>query len=858
MKVLLITTFLLLAQVVLAQEIQSLLPKGQYSKKELIDSLESRLHKSIAFKGQNLDLEEQVIISDDTSLEMAVNLIFGNQAAAVVQADRVLIIEEQFTVSGYIKEENSGETLIGVNIIFRDASGRESGVSTNLYGYYSILLPKGKYQVSISYIGHESYTAGFDLQSNYDLTVNLKEKALQLSEVVVRENIEKQHLVDNLDANLLGHIEMDIADIQAAPAIMGEPDLVKVIQTQPGVQTQGEGSTNFYVRGGSSDQNLILLDEATVYNPSHLMGFFSVFNADAVKHVELYKSGIPAAYGGRISSLLDVRLREGNKNRIGGAGGIGALASRITLEGPLLNNKSSFIVSARRTYADMFLKLSQDEFTKKTAIYFYDLNAKMNFEINPKNKLFLSGYFGRDIAKIKTLQYGLQWGNATFTGRWNHLFSDRLFANTTVVYSKYDYLLDLGGAQDNINWTSQIADYSLKSDFNYYLNKDNFLTFGLQSVFHKLRPGESKESADEGVPRYNAQESALYVENETSLSEKLQITYGLRYSIFQTFGEGIALQLDDNYHVIEEKIFDSGDKIEAYSGLEPRAKLRYKLTEQSSLKASYSRNRQYLQVLSNLSLGLNVFDLWFPATNNIKPQIADQFSVGYFRNVEATNLELSVEAYYKNLQNQIDYTDHSSLLLNRYVEQELRTGKGRAYGFEFLAKRRIGRLTGWLSYTLSKSERKVEGINNGDFYPHNADQTHNLNFTGIFHFNNRVRLSSSFTYATGRPVTLPVESYTYDGRFVPVYEDRNSGRLPNYHRLDLSLEIDRRKKKQDAKWSSSWSFGLYNVYNRHNAASVFLSPELRDLGEVKDQDNRQFHKLFIYGIVPSVTYNFKF
>ncbi|MEQ9166986.1 MAG: TonB-dependent receptor, partial [Fulvivirga sp.] len=758
-------------------------------------------------------------------------IIFGDHAEAVVQADRVLIIEKQFTVSGYIKEEDSGETLIGVNIIFTDASGHQSGVTTNLYGFYSISLAKGTYQVSISYIGHESYTASFDLHNNYNLTVHLKDKALELSEVVVRDNIERQHLVDNLDANLLGHIEMDIADIQSAPAIMGEPDLVKVIQTQPGVQTQGEGSTNFYVRGGSADQNLILLDEATVYNPSHLMGFFSVFNADAVKHVELYKSGIPAAYGGRISSLLDVRLREGNKNRIAGSGGIGALASRLTLEGPLVNNKSSFIVSGRRTYADMFLKLSQDEFTRKTAIYFYDLNAKMNFEIDSKNKLFLSGYFGRDVAKIKTLQYGLQWGNATFTSRWNHLFSDRLFANTSLIFSQYDYLLDLGGAQDNVNWTSQIADYSLKSDFNYYLNKNNFLTFGLQSVFHKLRPGESKENAEEGVPRYSALESALYIENETSLSEKLQITYGIRYSLFQTFGEGVALQLDSNYDLIEEKEYESGETMEAYGGLEPRLKARYKLTHGSSLKASYSRNRQYLQVLSNLSLGLNVFDLWFPATNNIKPQIADQFSVGYFRNVEAANLELSVEGYYKNLQNQIDYSDHSRLLLNRYVEQELRTGKGRAYGVEFLAKRRTGRLTGWLSYTISRSEWKVEGINNNNYYLHNADQTHNLNLTGVFHFNYRVRLASSFTYATGRPVTLPVESYTYEGRVVPVYENRNSGRLPNYHRLDLSIEIDRKKKRQDAKWSSSWNFGLYNVYNRHNAASVFLSPELRDLGE---------------------------
>ena len=817
-----------------------------------------------ADKQIKLSLSEQSVKAflDEVCQGYAVEYFQRGNKVIIARKKRSLPDKGKATLNGYIREAGSGEALIGATLVMKliTAEGQDqspTGVVTNAYGFYSITLPVGVYDLTCSYVGYETVRQKLVLKENLELHLELKETTGLLREVIVESTPEGEEPEENVKSTNLGKTHLRMQEIKQIPALVGEVDVIKAIQLLPGVQVQGEGSTNFFVRGGSADQNLILLDEAPVYNASHLMGLFSVFNPDAIKNMQFYRGSIPAAYGGRLSSLLDIRMKEGNNNHWEVSGGIGLTSSRLTVEGPIKKEKSSFIVSGRRTYADLFLKLSADEFTRNSSLYFYDLNAKFNYKINDRNKIYLSGYFGRDLNKFKTLQYIIDWGNTTGTLRWNHLFSERLFANTTLIYSKYDYLIDLSNEGTSFNWRSEIRDHTFKIDFNYYANPNNLVTFGLNSTYHRFRPGEPKEATNDGVPRTNALEHAAYISNVQNLGPGFSLEYGVRYSLFQLIGAARVIEFDENYQPRDTREYERGEVYKTYHGLEPRISARYMLGERSALKASYNRHRQYMQLLSNLALGLNAFDIWLPSSTQTRPQIADAFSLGYFLNSKDNRYEFSVEGYFKNLENQIDYKDHAQLILNPYLEGELRVGEGRAYGAEFMVRRQEGRLTGWLSYTLSRAERKINGINNGQYYPANHDQPHSFSLVGNYKLSKRWSLSANFVYATGRPVTLPVETFRYEGLIVPVYGSRNSRRIPDYHRLDLAATLYP-KEKEDRKNHSYWTFSLYNAYSRFNAATVFVSNELADLDLVKDADKSAYHKLSMFGIIPSVTYNFRF
>ncbi len=780
-----------------------------------------------------------------------------------VRNKKVLILKKQAEkgqaiIKGVIQEASSGETLIGATIRLQSLEDdtQSYGVISNLYGFYSLTIPSGRYRFIISYIGYQTESREIELDGQLSFDFDLVPSSTQLEEVVVESSsylLEPDH---NYRSSDLGKNTIDIAAVRKMPALFGEVDPIKSIQLLPGVNISGEGSTNFYVRGGNADHNLIQLDEATVYNASHMMGFLSVFNPDALNYMQFYRGHIPAQFGGRLSSLLDIRMKDGDDSNYHLAGGIGITSSRLTAEGPIVKEKSSFILSARRTYLDQFLRFSNDEFTRETRIYFYDLNAKLSYRLNDKNRIYLSGYFGRDLNKILALQYVIDWGNATGTFRWNHLFNDRLFSNTTLLYSKYDYLIDLSDENSAFNWRSKVEDITFKEDLDFYVNPKHLMKIGLQTTLHQFVPGQSDEDPSSGVPNKKSLESAVYFSSDLEISDRLRLNSGLRYSLYQLFGSTTLYSYDNDFNITDEVQTSGNGVYKTYQGFEPRFSVRYLLGSENSLKFSYNRNRQYIQLLSNLSLGLNVFDIWYPSTNQIKPQISDQLSVGYFKNFRKNMYELSTEVYYKRLQNQVDYVDHSTLIMNRELEASLRTGMGYAYGFE-MSLRKNGRLNGWISYNYSRAKRKIEGINNFQEYPALFDQPHTVSVVGNYSLSTRWEFSANWNFTSGRPVTLPEETFRYDGYIVPIYGTKNSGRLPDYHRLDVSFTLYP-KEKPGRKNQSSWNFSLYNVYSRKNAASVFVTSELADIDLVKNKDRSAFHKLSFFGIIPSVTYNFKF
>lgn len=859
----LITILLMMGLLAHAQTINVSIDNQTQTVEQWLNELKTKSRVPVTYNPKLPDLAIEVELDKQTApLEKVIAALLSKTNLSFLwRNDKIIIYPREqekdntATLSGYIKDGSTGEALIGATLLLKPKDNPDAaplGVAANAYGFYSITVPTGNYSLVYSYVGYEPqvYDVTIDKSSKRDAA--LQATSTHLDEITIQAVAEDDSL-SHIYSPDIGVSSLGISEIKKMPALLGEVDIIKSIQTLPGVKIAGEGSTNFFVRGGSADQNLILLDEAPVYNASHLMGFFSVFNPDAINQVQFYRSGMPARFGGRLSSLLDVRMKEGNKKELQVSGGVGLTASRLTLEGPIKKENSSFIVSARRTYADLFLKFSSDEFTRKSAIYFYDLNAKLNWRLGDKDKIYLSGYFGRDLNKFLTLQYVIDWGNATGTLRWNHLFNDRLFSNTTFLYSNYDYAIDLSNEGDQFNWNSQIEDYSLKSDFTYYLNPENQISFGLSSILHQFNPGYKIGFESQGVPDVTALEHGVYVGNEQSLSEKLSLEYGLRYSIYQLIEASTSFSFDVNYQLTSETM--KRGLYKTYGGFEPRIMARYLVSPTSSIKASYNRNRQYMQLLSNLSLGLNVFDIWFPSTNHTKPQTSDLYSLGFFKNVDSNNFELSVEAYHKSMSGQVDYKNHAQLIMNRYLEGELRFGKGRAYGIELSARKKKGKVTGWFNYSYARSERKIPELNNGKYYPTNFDQPHTISSGASYNLSNRWAVAAAFTYATGRPVTLPIESYRYDGQIVPVYGDLNSNRLPDYHRLDLTFTLypkDRGRRRNE----SYWTFGLYNVYDRHNAATAFVSAELEDIDLIKTKDKSAYQKLYLFGIIPSVTYNF--
>jgi len=762
--------------------------------------------------------------------------------------------EEKFTLSGHVKDADTGEELISASLYIEEL---KTGNVTNVYGYYSITLPKGNYKVTYNYIGYQDFVIEISLDADMRKDIELLGSLNAFDEVtIVAEEEEKDKNVQSVD---MSKITVDIEAVKKMPALFGEVDIIKTIQLLPGVKSVGEGTSGFYVRGGNADQNLVLLDEAPIYNASHLLGFFSSFNPDAIKDMQLSKGAIDARYGGRLSSVLDIRMKEGNSKSFAGAGGIGSIMSRLAIEAPL-GDKGSFIVSGRRSYLDIMAKLvlaarDSDEADTDFSFYFYDLNAKANYRLNQNDRLFASGYFGRDVMADPNEGFDISWGNKTSTLRWNHIFSPKLFSNLTFYYSSYDYGLGVEEGISNIDWDSNLTEYSTKADFTYYPSPNHNVEMGFQSILHQLSPGqislvEQGELLSEiKIENANSLENAAYISDEYTLNNDFTVKLGLRVSSLHNIGPKTHTLLDENYQELDSVRYEGGI-YNSYYNLEPRLGLRYSLSDQQSIKASYNRTTQYIQQASNGNAA-TPFDIWFTSSPVVKPQLADQYTLGYFRNFNQNAFEFSIEVYYKNFKSAIDFKERAQLLLNKNLESELRIGKARAYGLEVMLKKDKGRLTGWLSYTYSKIEKNIDQINDGNWYNAKYDKPHDLALVASYALSKRISLSSNFVYSSGNAVTFPTGKYVYKNTVIPVYSDRNSARLPNFHRMDFSLTL-RGKKNDTRRWKSEYVFSIYNVYNRKNALAINFKQD-------QTQANQTYaEKLSVFSIIPSVSYNVKF
>ncbi len=750
------------------------------------------------------------------------------------------------TISGYLRDAKDGESLVGATVFIKD---KNQVCSSNQYGFYSISLLPGTYSITYSYIGYKDIVKTITLKENISLNLEMEEETQELQEVVIKS----ENARSNIKRAEMSVEKLDIKAIRKIPALMGEIDVVKAIQLLPGVQTTSEGSSGFSVRGGNPDQNLILLDEATVYNASHLMGFFSIFNNDAVKDVKLYKGDIPAQFGGRLSSLLDVHMKEGNSKELNITGGIGLLSSRLTIEGPIIKDQTSYIISGRRTYYDLFFPLFNNKDLTNSSLYFYDLNAKINHQIDNNNRIFLSTYLGNDNFGFNK-QFGFEFGNKTATLRWNHQYSPVLFSNVSLIASSYNYQMSIeGNSATSFVWQSNLTDYGAKLDYSYYPNTSNTIKFGVSTVEHRISPGTVTPLGDSSlfnkyqIPNNYSLEHGIYVSNEQQIGAKLNVKYGLRVSIFQNIGSTIAYTYTSDYKVKDTIDYGNNQIYKTYYGWEPRLATAYSLNDVSSVKASYSRTIQYMQLASNSTGGMPM-DIWFSASPNIKPQIANQFAIGYFRNFMDHKLEASVETYYKKMNNAIDFVDFAQLLLNKQLEGQIRAGEAKSYGAEFMLQYTGSKLNGWISYTLSHTVRQVQGINDGKEYLAPYDKPNNINVVLNYDLTDRISVSATWVYASGLPVTLPVFTYEYDGIMQKGYTDRNSYRLPAYHRLDLSLTL-KQKGKNFGLWEGEWVFGVYNAYNRHNTWMLNFA---------NDVTPRYVESISILPILPSITYNFKF
>jgi hypothetical protein len=723
-----------------------------------------------------------------------------------------------------------------------------AGVVTNEYGFFSVTAPAGDYVLVVSFTGYLTDTMGVGLDHNQSRVIRLTADSNALQAVVV-SSVRKNA---NVTQPLMGVQKLTTAEIANVPVLFGEKDVLKTLQLLPGVQSTGDGSSGFTVRGGTSAQNLILLDEAVVYNPDHLLGFFSTFNSDAIKDVTLYKGGEPAEYGGRLSSVVDIRMNDGNNQRFGISGGIGLIDSRLNLEGPIVKDEGSFTISARRTYADLFLKLSKDTNLNKSSLYFYDINAKANYKLGEKDHLYLSGYTGDDNLGFSNI-FGVQYGNSTGTIRWNHLFNNRLFSNTSLVFSKYNYLINDNQNDNNINISSYIQDISFKEDLQYYINSANELDFGVGTTHHALAPGilnagESSSYNSLYLPKKYSLESDAYISHKWSPVDNLHIIYGVRLTSFTVFGPGTFYSYDSSGNTVDSAVYGSGAVVKNYLNPEPRFSASWVLNEASSIKWSYARNAQNLHLLTN-STSSNPTDLWVPSSNNIKPEIADQVSVGYFRNFASGNYEFSAEGYYKTMQNQIDYKNGAQLIANENIESQLLYGKGRAYGLELYLKKKTGLLTGWVSYTLSKTQLQIDGINNGSWYNASQDIPQSLSVVGMYKASPKWTLSADFVYHSGQAVTYPSGKYEVNNEVFFNYTERNASRLPDYNRLDLAATV---VTKKTAHAENSWTFSVYNAYDRANAYAIIFQQN------PNNPEQTQAVKYTLYKLVPSITWNFKY
>ncbi|RKS92263.1 outer membrane receptor protein involved in Fe transport [Flavobacterium limicola] len=772
--------------------------------------------------------------------------------------------QEKFTLSGTIIDANSNETLIGVNVVIPEL---KTGVTTNEYGFYSITIPKGNYTVQISYLGYLTISESISLNQNIKNNFNLFSNETALQEVIITDNKTKIDIKKpEMSVN-----KLSISAIKKMPVVLGEVDVLKSILLLPGVTNAGEGASGFNVRGGGADQNLILLDEATIFNSSHVFGFFSVFNPDAIKDLKLYKGGIPARYGGRASSVLDIYQKDGNSKGFHVNGGIGLISSRILAEGPLVKDKGSFLIGGRSSYAHLFLKLSEEQ--KDNSAYFYDLNMKLSYKLDTNNSLYLSGYFGRDVFSLNKSFTNI-YGNATLNLRWNHLFSEKLFSNLSLIYSDYYYGLDLDFV--GFQWDSGIRNYNIKYDFKNYISDKFKLNYGVNGIYYEFNPGTIKPSDENSginfaqLDKKYAFEPALYINADHEISDRIALSYGLRYSMFYRLGQSTVniyadnnpvtfnseLQIYEKATPIGTKFYDRNKVMQSYNYLEPRFSLAYQINDEQSIKASYNRMVQYLQLISNTS-SPTPLDVWTPSDSFIKPQIADQVALGYFKNFNDDMYSLEIETYYKEVQNRLDYIDGADLIANKAIEQVILNGQLRSYGLEVMFRKNEGKFNGWISYTLSKSEQQTPGrtsvetgINNGQWYNSVYDKLHNVAITTSYNLNEKWSFGANFALQTGQPVTYPVGQYDYLGINVPSYGLRNENRLPAYHHLDIAATLTPKSNK-DRQWKGEWVFSIYNLYNRKNAASINFRQNV-------DTGTNEAVKTSIFGVVPAVSYNFKF
>ncbi len=786
-----------------------------------------------------------------------------------------ILAQEKFTISGYIKEAKSGEGLIGASITSPETF---QGTSTNTYGFYSLSLEKGTYIINYSFIGYKTEVKKIQLDRNIQFDVELIEDTEVMEEVVLMDSKSDKH-IKSVESST---VQLSAKTIKKVPVVMGEVDPIKIMSLLPGVSIAREGASGFNVRGGSADQNLILLDESTIFNSSHLFGFFSVFNNDAIKDLTLYKGGIPARFGGRLSSVLDVHQKDGNKKEFHGTGGIGLISGRLMLEGPFIEKeKGSFMVAGRRSWADIFFPLASEESIQNSTLYFYDLNVKGNYKLNDKNRLFLSGYLGRDIFGFDE-RFGTSWGNTTLNLRWNHLFNSKLFSNLSMIYSDFDYELEFFPPGQEFRWTSNIINKSLKYDFSYYANNDNTMRFGAAFTDYdfipgKVRPIDNSSFASINLDDKFAKDLSAYISNEQQIGLKWSIAYGLRLNGFIRTGEQDVMTYVNDEPIYWDndlkkyisrnplrdmngeyitKHYGKNDVISSFWNLEPRLRVRYELNENSSLKMNYNRTTQNLHLLSNAS-SPTPLDIWVPSGKFVKPEIADQVALGYFRNLANNTFEFSAEVFYKDISSLIDYKDLPQLSLNNHIETEILPGEGRAYGLELYLKKSVGDFTGWVSYTLSRSERRIEGsgnegetgINNGNWYLSAFDKTHDLSITGMYDINDKWSVSSNFVLSSGIPTNYPEAGFELEGSTFAHYNgERNAERMPLYHRLDLSAIL---KGKKHENYESEWAFSIYNVYDRSNASSIFFETD-------EDTQINQAVQLTYFKMIPSVTWNFKF
>ena len=772
--------------------------------------------------------------------------------------------QEKHTISGTIYDDSNNETLIGVSIYFPEVN---IGTTTNEYGFYSVTLPEGIYEIQLSYLGYATISETINLKEKLSRNFKLKEEAESLDEIVIESNIENL----NVRTPQMSVNKLTSATIKQIPVVLGEADIIKSLILLPGVTSAGEGASGFNVRGGAADQNLILLDEAIVFNSSHLFGFFSVFNPDVIKNVKLYKGGIPAKYGGRLSSVLDIYQKEGNSKELNVTGGIGLVSSRLLIEGPIKKEKISFLVGGRSSYAHLFLPL----FDNDNKAYFYDLNTKVNYRINDRNSVFFSGYFGKDVFGISD-NFVNTYGNKVGNLRWNHLFSDKLFSNLSLIYSDYFYGLTLDFV--GFEWDSGITNYNIKYDFKHYLSNKIKLSYGVNNIYSKFNPGEIVPNRDDSgiiaeklTDKY-ANEFAAYIDAEHKINDKLQLQYGIRFSNFTRLGQDELNMYTNDEAVIynsEFKKYESADAIgtesfkrsdviSSFNNLEPRVSISYLLDDNTSIKASYNRMAQYLHLLSNTS-SPTPLDVWAPSGKYIKPQLLDQYAVGYFKSIKDGDYSLETEVFYKDIQNRIDYINGANLVANNEIETVILNGKSRAYGLEVLFKKNEGKFKGWFSYTLSRSEQLTAGrtadepgINSGEWYNTPYDKTHDFSINASYELNEKWKFNTNFVFQTGQPTNYPVGQYEVQGLNVPIYDDnrRNADRLPTYHRLDISATLTPRKNK-NRKLQGEWVFGIYNLYGRQNAASINFTQN-------RETYRNEAIQTSIFGMVPSVTYNFKF